>query len=178
MITIELRVFEHGPQGLQVQVRARGEARSKREQIYLEELQTQIRAGLEAAAGRCVQEGLSAPLSEEFKQGLACVGPAIAQMVVAPQPEPSSATAIEIPFPGVPKLQTQPPEPPLFSKFAEDFDKEIEAAIARQPTPTAHAALAAVRAEFRLRRDAFIEQLAKFAAWAQRERERRLHGEN
>lgn len=109
MIDIGIKVFENGPAGLALRVIARGEAKSKREQIYLDKLQPAIQGAIVDAGVEVEKQGLGEALSEEFKA--AAQGKA---------PTPIGPGAVEIPFP----LQEKRPRPPLFIEFVEELAKD------------------------------------------------------
>lgn len=122
MIDVRIKIFEHGPQGLQVNVFGSGAANSMREQIYLEETQAAISAGLAAAGKRVEAAGLGAPLAPEF---LATVENGQAGKAAAPLGPDAVEIKLEAPA-------LQGPRPPLFSEFADNLLKELKAVAAEE----------------------------------------------
>lgn len=123
MISVSLKVFENGQNGLQVTVFARGEAKSKREQIYLEKLQPAIQQALLDAGAEVERQGLGEGLTDQFKQAVNSQAPA-----------PIGDTAVELKFPTAVNLEDPPagpnaflPRPPSFPHFIFNLSNEFRA---------------------------------------------------
>lgn len=172
MIDVRIKIFEHGPLGLQVNVFGSGAANSMREQIYLEETQAAISAGLAAAGKRVEAAGLGAPLAPEF---LATVEKGQA----GPAPAPLSPDAVELKL-AAPALQA--PRPPLFSEFAHNLLKEIKAVAAEERE--CNLCEGAIAMADRLvgmvtgRCNEFTSAVIRYGTWVRTQRQDNLHGKN
>lgn len=159
MIRIEVKVFEHGPAGLQLRVQARGEARSQREQIYYEELRRAIEGAILAAGAKVAELGLAQPLEAEVVAALQASGSSPVLEDTGIRIElPATAGAIE------------PPAPPRFSEFSQRLLQDLAGVVAQereanlcdQAVEAIERSLALVTA----RCAAFAAQAARFAEWA------------
>lgn len=187
MITVTLKIYENGQAGLQVQVAARGEARSKREQIYSEMLQEALKAGLAEAGEFVAAHGLGAPLPAEFLQALGRAGMSEKEQLEAAQPLGPDAVELKLPAPASPPpLSTEQivqgyqapegappcfrPRPAIFQEFihevALDYRRTAEIHKTQGPAGEDRALLLDAAVEVLVEKaNAYIARQQNFIAW-------------